>query len=132
MTRQFLLFLAVGLLQYGVDALLFAVLFFLGVPVAAANIAARAGGALVGFQVNGRLTFRSQRGDQGWGLTHGIRFLVLWLGMTAVSTLLMLISEHLVAGWGLAEEWIVGAKLLIEGLLALVSFVLSKWWVYAH
>jgi putative flippase GtrA len=130
MTRQFLLFVAVGLLQYGVDALVFAALFFLGVPVAGGNLLARASGAVVGFQVNGMLTFRSQRGDQGWGLTHGIRFGLLWLAMTAVSTSLMLVCDHLIESGGLARAWIIGAKLLIEAVLALISFALSKWWVY--
>lgn len=132
MTRQLLLFLAVGLLQYGVDALLFTLLFYLGAPVAVANILARAGGAVVGFQINSMLTFRAQRSEQGWSLTHGIRFILLWLGMTAASTALMLISEHLVESRGLSADWMVGAKLLIEGVLALVSFALSKWWVFTH
>jgi putative flippase GtrA len=132
MTRQLLLFLSVGLLQYGIDALLFGLLFFLGVPVAPANLLARGGAAVVGFKVNGMLTFRDQRGRRGWGPTHGLRFLALWSGMTAVSTVLMLISEHLVESQGLRAEWILGAKILIEALLALVSFALSKWWVYTH
>ncbi len=132
MTRQFLLFLSVGLLQYGIDALLFMLLFYLGASVAIANILARAGGAVAGFQLNGMLTFRVQRGEQGWGLTHGIRFVLLWLGMTVVSTVLMLVAEQLVESRGLTADWIVGAKLTIEGLLALVSFALSKWWVYTR
>jgi putative flippase GtrA len=132
MTRQLLLFLSVGLLQYGIDALLFALLFFLGVPVALGNLVARGGAAVVGFQVNGLLTFRDQRGERGWGLSHGLRFLALWLGMTAASTALMLVSEHLVEDRGMAQEWILGAKLLIEAFLALVSFALSKWWVYTR
>jgi putative flippase GtrA len=130
MTRQFLLFVSVGLLQYGIDVLLFAFLFFLGLPVGPANILARGGAAVVGFKVNGALTFHDQRGKQGWGLVHGLRFLALWLGMTAASTALVLISEYLVDDRGLAGEWILGAKLLIEALLALVSFAMSKWWVY--
>lgn len=132
MTRQFLLFLFVGLLQYGIDAFLFAVLFYFGAPVAIANVLARACGAVAGFQLNGMFTFRTQRGEQGWGLAHGLRFVLLWLGMTAASTVLMLISEHLVESHDLSDGYIVGAKLLIEGALALASFALSKWWVYSH
>jgi len=130
MRRQILLFLAVGLLQYGIDALLFALLFFLGSPVAVSNVLARAIAAVAGFQINGTVTFRSQRGESPWGLTHGLRFLLLWLGMTAISTMLMMLAEHSVTKWGLGREWVLGAKLLIEGFLALLGFALAKWWVY--
>jgi putative flippase GtrA len=131
-TGQFLLFLVVGVAQYAIDALLFAVLFFLGVPVGLANVAARGTAAVAGFQLNGRLTFRDQRGEQGWRISNGIKFLTLWIGMTVASTALMLAAAQLFESLDLSGTWIVAAKLVVEGFLAVLSFSLSKWWVFTR
>lgn len=53
-------FLIIGALQLLVDWALFVALTALGVAAAPANLASRVGGALLGFWLNGRVTFASE------------------------------------------------------------------------
>ena len=70
--RQGLWFVLVGGVQVLADWAAFVGLSALGVPIAGANIAARAGGASLGFWLNGRITFA----DGGQQRLGGRRFLL--------------------------------------------------------
>lgn len=125
--RQPLWFLLVGGLQYALDATLFVALLGLGLATVPANVASRASAAVLGFLANRYLTF-GQRSDtfSRFGSSL-VRFVLLWLGMTALSsTLLVLVKQ----GWGAQLETQVVAKLMVEALLAVSSFLLSKYWVF--
>ncbi|HET6565891.1 MAG TPA: GtrA family protein [Xanthomonadales bacterium] len=124
---QPLLFLLVGGLQYVLDAALFAVFISLGIATLPANVLSRATAAAGGFIANRYITF-SQRADTinrfGFSL---LRFVILWLVMTALSTGLILLIKQL---WGTAVEIQVMGKLLVEAVLAVASFLASKYWVF--
>lgn len=121
---QLLSFGLVGGIQLLVDWLLFVVLSALGVPVLLANLGGRVSGASLGFWLNGSVTFRHVTGPVLGGAAL-LRFLAMWLALTAVSSVLM---------WGIdvhgGLQWAWAAKPLVEALLALVSFVVSRHWVY--
>ena len=117
-------FVAVGLLQLLVDWLAFVLLTALGVPAAPGNVAGRICGALLGFWLNGRVTFaRDGRPRLGW--MRFARFLAVWLPLTAISTLLV---GAVASALGLHLAWL--AKPLVEGVLAVVAFFLWRHVVY--
>lgn len=124
MFRQGGSYVAVGMLQLLVDWLLFVLLTALGMPAAPGNLAGRIGGALLGFWLNGRVTF-AQAGAARLGWWRFAKFLLAWVPLTVAST----VAVAWVAGsLGLAHAWL--AKPLVEGVLAVVAFFLWRHVVY--
>ena len=122
--RQLLLFLVVGFAQLGVDSLAYIALSAAGVPVVAANIAGRLVAVSLGFWAHGRFTFAGPEGPRLHGRALR-RFVVVWLVLTAASSLAVAAAEHLL---GLQASWL--AKPCIEAALAVASFVLMRLWVF--
>jgi putative flippase GtrA len=124
LARQGGSFLIVGLLQLLLDWLVFVGLTALGMPAAPGNIAGRVAGALLGFWLNGRVTF-AQGGQARLGWARLGRFLAVWIPLTVLSTLAVSgISRVL----GLELAWL--GKPLVEGVLAVVAFFLWRHVVY--
>lgn len=117
-------FLIIGALQLLVDWALFVALTALGMPAAASNLASRVGGALLGFWLNGRVTFASE-GAARLGWWRFAKFLLVWVPLTVVSTLAV---TWVATSLGLAHAWL--AKPLVEGVLAVVAFFLWRHVVY--
>lgn len=122
--RQGATYIAVGLLQLAIDALLFIALTAAGTSPAIANPLARASAAGVGFWLNGRHTFADAAGPRLGGKRFW-RFALTWLSLTAISTVSVAALAH---GPGLHAAWL--GKPVIEALLAVVSFTLLRQWVY--
>ena len=117
-------YLLVGGLQLLLDWLVFVLSTWMGVPAAPGNIAGRISGALLGFWLHGRITF-AQAGERRLGWGRFLRYLVVWLALTALSTALVgLVATQL----GLQQAWV--AKPLVEGALAVVAFFLWRHVVY--
>lgn len=123
--RQGRYYLAIGLLQYLLDWGAMVTLSHFGVPVEMANVAGRISGATLGFWLNGRITFASQTGRLGRQQLQ--RFVLLWLFMTALSTWAIGTIEDAA---GLQWAWL--AKPAVELVLAAISFMVSRQWVYRH
>ncbi|KAF1686665.1 hypothetical protein B1992_07095 [Pseudoxanthomonas broegbernensis] len=122
--RQGSQYLAFGLLQLLLDWAVFVAATAAGMPAAPANVLGRSGGAMLGFWLNGRYTFAGDEGCRlGW--RRFVRFWLLWLAMTALSTLLVSLVE---ARLGLRWAWL--AKPVVEGGLALANFFLMRRLVY--
>ena len=122
--RQGLWFVVIGGLQVLADWAVFVALTGLGVQVAPSNIAARAVGALLGFWLNGKITF-ARDGQQRLGGRRFVRYLLAWSGFTALSTgLISAVASQL----GLSHAWL--AKPVVECGLALVSFLIARYWIY--
>ncbi|MNV10077.1 GtrA-like protein [compost metagenome] len=124
LVRQGSSYIIIGLVQLLLDWLVFVGSTALGLPVAPANIVGRLAGMLLGFWLNGRYTFAAA-GQQRLGWKRFARFLLLWMLLTAASTLLVTAADHAL---GLQYAWL--AKPLVEGGLALVSFMLLRHVVY--
>ena len=122
--RQGSHYMAIGLLQYVVDWGVMVALSHFGVSVEIANVAGRVSGATLGFWLNGRFTFA---GDDGHALGRKQlqRFVLLWLCTTALSTWAVGSVENAA---GLRWAWV--AKPVVELVLAAMSFLVSRHWVY--
>jgi putative flippase GtrA len=125
--RQPLLFVLVGGLQYLLDAALFGLLLSFGLSTASANVLSRGTAAAGGFLVNRYLTFSTRSDNLDRFSSSLLRFLGLWVVMTLLSTLLIMLLKH---GWGDAVKLQLAGKLLVEALLAVISFLVSKYWVF--
>lgn len=117
-------YLLVGLLQLLLDWATLVGLSALGMAVVVANIAGRVAGMLLGFWLNGRYTFAAA-GERRLGWPRFRRFLLIWLLLTALSTLLVTATA---SSLGLSRAWL--AKPLVEAGLALLSFPLLRRLVY--
>lgn len=117
---------AVGVLQIFIDWLCFVGLTWFGVQAEIANVLGRVLGALLGFWLNGRLTFRRQTDELG-GLSRKqfLRFGASWLLMTLLST----IGIHFITRFGgLSWAWLL--KPVQDVALAAFGFTVSKYWIY--
>ena len=123
--RQGTRFVFVGLLQLLLDWLVFVIATAAGLPVVPGNIAGRVAGALLGFWLNGRVTFADAQGGARLGWRRFLRFSVAWLVMTAVSSWLLEVAAHHL---GLQLAWL--AKPLVEGGLAVVAFFVWRHLVF--
>jgi putative flippase GtrA len=127
-TTQFFLFLVVGGVQVVVDASLFAVIFiFTGEPLLG-NVISRASAAVVGFLLNRRYTFDAWR--PGEARRQGLRYILLWLVLTLLSTLLVGAGNAILSGVPSGREWLIGLKILIEAVLALFSYLGMRYGVF--
>ena len=113
----------VGLLQWLVEYAVMLALSQWVTPVAPANIAGRVSGAMLGFWLNGKWTFRGEGHHSGHRAAR--RFLVMWLGITLLNTLAVALVDHR-AGLAPAQA----LKPLVDVASAGLGFVLSRHWVY--
>jgi len=123
-SRQALLFLAVGVAQLLLDSAVFVLLTAFGLPLVPGNILGRVAGACLGYWLNGRYTF-ARAGEPQLQRRHLWRFVVAWSGLTLLSTALLALVEPLA---GLSGAWL--AKPFVEALMAAIGFVLWRQWVY--
>lgn len=123
LVRQSQHYLAIGLLQWLLDWAVMVALSHAGMPVEPANIGGRISGAMLGFWLNGRITFAGE--DTAVGRRQLLRFILLWLSTTALSTAAMSIID---AQLGLKWAWL--AKPVVELALGLIGFLVSRHWVY--
>jgi len=121
--RQGRWFVLVGAMQWAVDWSTMVLLSHVGVGIVRANIAGRVCGALLGFWLNGRITFAREDASSRW--RQAPRYIVLWCVCAALSTagVAMVASE-----FGLGWAWL--AKPLVDGVIAIGSFLVSRHWVY--
>lgn len=123
-SRQLVLFVMVGLVLVVVDWAVFSLLFFLGMPLTPANVLGRAGGACLGFYLNGRITF-AEAGIARLGKHRLLRFVIAWVAWTTLGTLLM---HHARTLFGDHAPYL--AKPMIEAFLACLGFLSSRFFIY--
>lgn len=123
LTRQGRHYLAIGIVQWLLDWGVMVALSHLGLAVELANVIGRISGALVGFWLNGRITFAGD--DTVVGRRQFMRFALMWLATTLASTWAIGSINRAV---GLKWAWL--AKPGVELVLGAVGFLLSRYWVY--
>ncbi len=125
MTKQFLVYLLVGGIQYVMDIAIFSGLtLFISTEIA--NVTSRGTTALVGYWLNGKMTFKTE-GRNRIHLMGFQRFLMVWLLMTLISTFLIgLMVSHYQLSWEVA----IAVKLIVEVVLVVFNFLLQKRYVF--
>lgn len=121
--RQGRHYLLIGILQMLLDWAVMVALSHLGLSIALANVTGRISGALLGYWLNGRVTFSGD--EHHMGHKQFARFGLMWVGFTLLSTLaLQNIDQYVGRGWA----WT--AKPVVEVVLGACGFVLSRHWIY--
>ena len=116
-------FSLIGALQVALDSGIYILLTTLGLSTPPSNVCGRVAGALLGFWLNGRLTFaHHEQPHLPWRL---LRYVVLWLVLTTLSTATLSV---IAVQAGLHQTW--WAKPLIELALGMTSFLVCRHWVY--
>ena len=123
LSRQGGHYLLIGGLQWLLDWAVTVVASHGGLPIEAANVCGRIAGAMLGFWLNGKVTFAGD--DTRLGGRQLRRFVLLWLCTTTISTLAM---GGIDDAFGLHGAW--RAKPAIELTLGLAGFLASRHWVY--
>lgn len=123
--RQLLLYGVMGGLQLLADWLCFVTLTLAGMDVVSANLVGRVVGATLGFWLNGRHTFADAQSRPSLGRRQAMRFAIGWLLTAALSTS----AVWLLDGFA-GLEWAQAGKVLVDSALALLGFVLSKYWIF--
>lgn len=115
------MFLAVGGFQFIFDAGLFILLTYWGMMPFWTNLLTRFSAAMLGFWLNGKLTFGHPRltRRQLW------RYVAVWMLLTLLSTGAVGLIGHAA---GMRAAW--AMKIVVEVLLAALSFVLMRRWVF--
>jgi len=116
-------YLLIGGVQWLVDWAVLVLLSHWGMLIELANVLGRVAGALLGYWLNGKLTFAGD--DTAVGGTQLKRFVMMWLCTTAVSTWSMGAIDHQL---GLKWAWL--AKPAVVFVLGVCGFLLSRHWVY--
>lgn len=122
--RQLLLYGMVGSIQLLADWLCFVLLTWSGMDVVPANLCGRVFGACLGFWLNGQHTF-ANAGQPSLGRRQAIRFVIAWILTAVLSTAAVWLVDHFA---GL--RWAQAGKLGIDGAIALLGFLLSKYWIF--
>ncbi|WP_223483276.1 GtrA family protein [Stenotrophomonas sp. OVS01A] len=126
--RQLVLYGVVGGAQLLLDYAVFVGLTAAGLAVISANLIGRVSGACVGYFLNRHITFAGigqDRRQASHERGRMIRFAIAWVGLTFLGTAAL---ELLAANVDLKATWV--AKPVIDGLLAVFGFVLSRHWIY--
>jgi putative flippase GtrA len=127
--RQPVLFVLVGGFQYLLDITLFGILITFGLATFPSNVTSRAIAAASGFLLNRYLTFGKRNDTAKHFSASLIRFLVFFAIMTVLSTGLILILERLA---GDNDSQRIMYKLGVEAVLAVISFFISRNWVFRN
>lgn len=123
--RQASVFTAIGVILMGIDTGVFSVLHWAGLSLLPANMSSRVVAALASFYLNGRFSFAGHGESRPHAIRLG-RYAAWWLLMTTISTLVL---------WGchsqFGEQSVYAAKPVVEFVLAVVAFFVSRHWIYA-
>lgn len=124
---QLALYVAFGVTQLLIDWATFLLLVRAGLSIPMANPASRTFAAVIGYLLNGSMTFRGTGGKQHLNVRSFLRFVALFVALTGASTLLVDAGAQL-----FGTRWLAIVKMLVEGGLAVISFLAQKTWVYRH
>lgn len=123
--RQVFFFGMVGGLQLAVDWGSFVGLSVLGVAAAPANLTGRIVSSVLGFWLNRTLTFSNSGSREAMAAPQLGRFVAGWCLTAVLSTVMVTALDH---AFGLHAAAV--GKVVVDGLLAMFSFWLSKRWIF--
>jgi putative flippase GtrA len=120
--KQFLQYGTVGVCALAVDVGIFTLVRAMGMDLVPANVLARFAGAVTAYTGNFLWTFEQPKNMADW-LRTSWRYAAVWVGATALSTLLLSALTH----FGLNETW---SKLGVEMAMPFFNFIVARLWVF--
>lgn len=123
--KNVILFFFIGITQLALDTVIYSLLTRLGVDIIIANFSSRALAAIAGYLLNGKLTFKSSLSTSVF-----IKFCVYWFFMTAMSSLLLVLSRKTIAEVIPNSYVDFSSKIIVEFILFFISYLIAKVWVY--
>lgn len=120
--RQVLWYAFVGGVQLIVEWLCFVAFTAWGMSLVPSNVVARTLAALLGFSVNGAITFQSRL-----KVVSLVRFTIAWIPLTLLDTLAVSVLGTI---GGLGVAW--GVKPVVDSLIAVLSFLIARHWVFRN
>lgn len=126
--RQVLVFIAIGLLLLAIDTSIFLILTFSPLSTIDINLLSKSGAAVFGYFLHRKYTFREA--SEWHNLGQIIRYLLYLILMILISTGLIALSEYLIKGFRDYFLITLVAKVSVELICVVISFIISKLWVY--
>ncbi|WP_411800930.1 GtrA family protein [Enterobacter quasiroggenkampii] len=125
-------FFNIGVIQFFVDTALLQLFVLVDVKVTYANILSRALAACLGCYLNYRYTFKYQRGlEVRYLIKVYFRFAFFWVFMTLLSNLMLMVFLKFISlNISFLPLHTLIAKIATETLLFVISFFISKFWVF--
>ena len=121
--RQGSSYFVIGGIQWLLDWGVMVLLSHLGLRIGVANVAGRVCGALLGFWLNGKVTFA---GDEHCICRRQLlRFVLTWIVLTLLSPVAIEAIDDV-----LGRKWAWLAKPLVEVGLGVLGFIASRHWIY--
>lgn len=124
MTKEIVLFLTIGGIQYITDGFLFYLFISINLDIVSSNILSRGIAALIGFELNRRFTFNFK--SKELLIQQFKKFVLGWVFMTILNTTIM----GLISIINSQKNFLTIAKLITELIFAIASFLICKYWIY--
>jgi putative flippase GtrA len=122
---KLVIFFNVGIVQLIIDTVIMFFLAKLGFFIGYANIISRAIAAIVGCYLNHSITFKDNK-KSTLAFTY-VKFIPFWLMMTIISSnLITYVSEVFHSYIEMSDLFLILIKLLTEGFLFVISYLLSQ------
>lgn len=117
--KSFAIYVLVGLMALAVDMLVFGLCRWAALPLWGANPLARLAGAITAYTMHRYWTFQVQSPDS----SSAGRYMLAWCAATVSGTLGLAILAYS----GISE---MGGKVLTEGALLVVNYLVARTWVF--
>ena len=126
--KQIIVFVVIGSFLLALDSIIFLLLSFTAIDTTIINIVSKSGAAVVGYFLHYKYTFQSENNWQDQ--SQIFRYTIYLIIMILISTFLINISELLVDGFRAYPLTTLLVKIIVESICVVISFVISKTWVY--
>ena len=126
--KQFYVFIIVGLVLLVLDTAIFFLLSFSTISTPKINMMSKSCAALFGYFLHQKYTFNSQ--NSWYNLQQIVKYILYLVFMIVISTLLLQVFELVVLDFRGFPLVTLGVKVGVESICVIISFLISKIWVY--
>lgn len=126
--KQFYIFIIVGIILFTIDTTIFFLLSFSKLGITEINIVSKSLAAIVGYFLHQKYTFYKECNQNS--LRQAIRYIAYLCLMIVISTLLLQFFNHVIVDIRTVPLVTLCVKVLVEGICVIISYLISKIWVY--
>ena len=120
------IFFVIGLIQLGIDTIIYFLLSKSGLNSFYANCISRFFAACIGYMLNSRYTFSANPQS---ALMFS-RFIIYWLAMTLLGSGMLSQLNDLFRYAAKDTMYLLASKIAVEGVLFILSYAIAKLWVF--